>query len=59
MLAAYRGQQWQAARKLAGECRKLDGDLNGLYDLYDERLNAFEADPPGPDWDGVYVATTK
>ena len=59
MLAAYRGRRWQAARGLVAECRKLDGGLNGLYDLYEERLDAFEANPPGPDWDGVYVATTK
>ncbi len=62
MLAAYRGRRWQAARGLVAECRKLDGGLNGLYglyDLYETRLDAHEANPPGPDWDGVYVATTK
>ena len=59
MLEAYRGQNWAEARSLAAECRTLDGGLNGLYDLYDERIDAHEADPPGPDWDGVFVATTK
>ena len=59
MLAAYRGQQWQQARRLVAECRNLNGGVSGLYDLYEKRLDAFEADPPGSDWDGVYVAETK
>ena len=62
MLAAYRGRQWQQARQLVAECRELDtlnGDLTGLYDLYERRLDDFEANPPGPDWTGVYVAETK
>ncbi len=59
MLVAYRAQRWREARALAAECRTLDGGLDGLYDLYDERSSAYEADPPGPDWDGVFVATTK
>ena len=59
MLDAYRGQDWAKARGLAAECRKLDGDIGGLYDLYDERIDVFEADPPGADWDGVFTATSK
>ncbi len=59
MLAAYRGRRWQEARKLVAECRKLNGHLDGLYNLYDRRLNTFEADPPDTDWDGVFVAETK
>jgi adenylate cyclase len=38
----------------------MDGfDLGVLYDLYEERITEYEANPPGPDWDGVFVATTK
>jgi adenylate cyclase len=59
LLAAYRGQDWRKARTLVGECRKLNGGLNGLYDFYDERLDAYEETPPAADWDGVFVATTK
>ena len=59
MLRAYRDQQWQRARQLLSECRSLDGSLDVLYDLYEERLELYEKDPPGPDWDGVYVATSK
>ena len=61
MLAAYRGQQWTRMRALVAECRAgAPGfGLGPLYDLYDERCDAFEADPPGDDWDGVFIATTK
>ncbi len=59
MLAAYRGQQWQRARELVAECRKLNGGLDELYDLFDDRLVGYEVDPPGPDGKGVFVAETK
>ena len=59
MLAAYRGQEWARARQLLAECRELDGTLDTLYDLYAERLDDFEAHPPGAEWDGVFVATSK
>ncbi|MBM3584379.1 MAG: adenylate/guanylate cyclase domain-containing protein [Alphaproteobacteria bacterium] len=59
MLAAYRRQDWAGARALVAESRALDGALAALYDLYDERLDIYEANPPGPDWDGVFVATSK
>ncbi len=34
-------------------------DVAGLYDMYVERIEAYRADPPGPDWDGVYEAESK
>jgi adenylate cyclase len=34
-------------------------DLSRLYDLFRGRVAAFQTDPPPPDWDGVFVATTK
>ena len=59
MLEAYRDQRWDDARRLSAECRQLDGDISGLYDLYDERIDDYQANPPGEDWDGIFVATTK
>ncbi len=61
MITAYRSQKWDEARALAKECRTLRKDLfiDGFYDLMDERIDEFEANPPGADWNGVYVATSK
>ena len=61
MIAAYRAQDWSRARTLIGECRGLDGgwNLGELYDLYEERIAGFEAEPPPADWDGVHIATSK
>ncbi len=59
MLAAYRAQDWAEARALLARCRAHDAELELLYDLYEERIDIYEADPPGPDWDGVFVATSK
>jgi adenylate cyclase len=59
LLGAYRRQDWAAARAALAECRRHDGRLGHLYDLYDERINWFAANPPGPNWDGVFVASEK
>jgi adenylate cyclase len=59
MLAAYRAQDWDRARQLIAECRPADARLGELYDLYEERIEHYQENPPGPDWDGVFVATSK
>jgi adenylate cyclase len=59
MLAAYRDQSWRDVRRLVGECRELNGGLGPLYDLYERRVDAHEAEPPGADWNGVFAATEK
>ena len=30
-----------------------------FYELYENRIAEYEINPPGEDWDGVFVATTK
>lgn len=63
MLAAYRYQDWPAAREHLAACRvraEAAGlELTGLYDLYEERIGQYEEVSPGKDWDGVFVALTK
>ncbi len=61
MLTCYRSQKWDEALDLIERCRKLANsfDVAGLYDMYVERIEAFRADPPPPDWDGVYEAESK
>jgi class 3 adenylate cyclase len=59
LLEAYRAQRWDAARELIAECRALDHRLDDLYDVYATRIHAMQQSPPGPGWDGVFVATSK
>ena len=59
MIDAYRSKHFDEARALVKKCRALDGDLEVLYDLYDERLDAYEIEPPPEGWDGVFIATSK
>lgn len=61
MLAAYRAQAWDAAEAALDDGR--DGytalGIPGLAELYAARLAALKTDPPSPEWDGVFVATSK
>jgi len=61
MLAAYRRQQWDEAVSLIDRCRKLANGFGvaGLYDMYVERIEGYRAEPPPPDWTGVYEAESK
>ena len=61
MMACYRSQDWAGARAALKECLPLAGrfNLEGLYEVYEERIDGMEAEPPGADWDGVFVAKTK
>lgn len=65
MIAAVRGQDWDAAVALIAECEKLAVAGGGpvsfdkLYGLYRERIAACQASPPGADWDGVFAAESK
>ncbi len=59
MLAGFRAQDWAGARAALRACRGRDARLDGLYELYEERLAYFAENPPAADWDGVFVALTK
>ena len=61
MLAAYRGQRWEEALAAISECRRLGPDLGleQLHRLYETRVAGFRSAPPPPEWDGVYVASSK
>jgi adenylate cyclase len=61
MLAAYRAQRWDEAGKRLqqlGPAAAAFG-LVKLMHLYEERIALFRREPPGPSWDGVFVATSK
>ena len=53
--------RFDAAEKLLKEAAKLGKPwkLDKLYRLYEDRIAAFRAEPPGRDWDGVFTATEK
>jgi adenylate cyclase len=51
---AIRKQQWQMARELIGQCRRLSGASQKLYDLHLARIAYYEKHPPGADWDGAF-----
>jgi adenylate cyclase len=57
-LEAYRGQQWEAAREIFESILKKHPD-DGPARLFAERCRVFQADPPPPEWDGVFVMKTK
>lgn len=63
LLGAYRAMDWAAAanaiKKARAAARDTGLDLDRLYDVFEERISAFRADPPPSEWDGVFVATTK
>ncbi len=59
MLERYRAQDWARAQAALSQCRGRDPRLEPLYDLYEERLAYFAANPPAADWDGVFVALSK
>jgi adenylate cyclase len=61
MLEAYRAQDWARAGALAeaGQSTAVGYGLRKFYLLMHDRIAHFAANPPGPDWDGVFSATEK
>jgi len=58
-LSLYRGQRWQEARARIVTCRKLSDRLHELYDFFEARIDYLEENPPGENWDGVFIALEK
>ncbi len=59
LLACYRAQDWAEARAALCDCRGYDEGFAAFYDLYEQRIAYCLVNPPGPTWDGVFVAETK
>jgi len=63
LLDSYKAQDWDAAdgaaQRMLPIVERLGIDLDGYIELYASRIAYFRANPPGNDWDGVYVAATK
>ena len=60
LIFEYRNQNWKKAKTLVSKARNAGGEkFDGLYDLFDARIEDYKSNPPGSDWDGVFVATDK
>jgi len=61
MLSRYRARDQTGAITAAPACRAANGafHLEGVANLYEERIQAFEQNPPPPDWNGVFALQTK
>lgn len=57
-LRCYREQKWDDAVNVLQELLLVEPDCF-LFKLYLERVEIFKQDPPGADWDGVFVYKTK
>lgn len=51
---SLRTQQWDKARELIEQCRKLSGASQKLYDLHLARIEYFKENPPAANWDGAF-----
>jgi adenylate cyclase len=60
MVSAYRRQEWTKALDHLEACRAQAPEiLQGVYELYETRIEDLRATPPATDWDGVFTALTK
>jgi adenylate cyclase len=61
MLVRYRQRDFAGAAQSIAHCRQINGGfgLDGLFDLYDERIPEFEQNPPPAGWNGVAILETK
>jgi adenylate cyclase len=66
MLELYKAQKWDDCLASAKGCREYAKaapfEIDGFYELYEMRSIDFKANPPvppGEEWDGIFVATTK
>ena len=61
MLACYRNRDWDGAIAAIERGRKTDEahSLELLYELYEERIQGYQKNPPPEDWNGAYQLLTK
>ena len=56
---SMRTQQWEKARGLIEQCRQLSGASQKMYDLHMARIEYWEKNPPGAEWDGAFRTVLK
>jgi len=56
----YKAQQFDYAIRLCKDLyNEFDGKMQGYYDMWIERCEFMKTQPLEPDWNGVFIATTK
>jgi adenylate cyclase len=58
-IAAYKAQQWDQAIALFDQVRTDLKPNDFASTMYIERCEVYRAQPPGPEWDGVFTMKTK
>ena len=58
-LKAYRGQDWDAAIQHINTYQKDVPSFSQYYELFAARIKSLQANPPGSEWTGVFVALSK
>ena len=54
----YRSQQWDLAQSALNNLKHNEQNCF-LYEVYEKKIELMQADPPGPQWDGVTKYDTK
>jgi adenylate cyclase len=57
-LRLYRERNWQEAIAYFQQAKQLDPDCR-VSEIYEQRANLYQLNPPPADWTGVFVMTTK
>jgi len=58
MLDHYRAQRWDEADKILSTLAQTEPDSK-LYKLFRQRIFELRYNPPGPNWNGIWVFKTK
>ena len=61
MLACYRSRDWEGALAAIERGRQTDvaHSLENLFNMYEERLHAYQESPPPSDWNGAFQLLKK
>jgi adenylate cyclase len=61
MLELYRSREWDSVMAIIESSRGVADhfEVNGLLELYCERVRVFRENPPPDDWNGVFALQTK
>jgi adenylate cyclase len=60
MMNAYKTQRFTVAKNMSKDLMgSFNGQMDGYYDMWQERCDNYIANPPGENWDGVFRTNSK